>query len=312
VARWNETFIPLLTQIGASIDALFGSFARAAPSANPTADQDNLSTTADNQVTGLTATESLGVVRATWNPVSLTAITRYDLQLATDADFTQGLESVSTQDPHGQIGDQTPGEGYFLRVRVVDGSGNPGPFSPAVTVNLAPVETPDIETAAVDTNQVASEAMLAYAETGFFAFTELSLTGTTTEDYDGHEVLFPDTSTRTVIEIDYEYQADVVSSTASGLVTVTASLLRYPFGLTVTQADIVDEIVIDLTANTVPGSGSYASGILHFRFLSDPIPPEGPGEYTYVLRLSIAGSGGTEVISLIGTQLFITSFTHKR
>jgi hypothetical protein len=100
--------------------------------------------TIPEQVTGLSVGAGYKTITAVWDEVSDADVRdgngQYEIDIATNAAFTEGLRTQRVGGTIASFGDLAPGTLLYVRVRAVDSSGNLGPYSDTETATPGDVE----------------------------------------------------------------------------------------------------------------------------------------------------------------------------
>lgn len=140
------------------------------PSATPypAAGFQDFTTTHDTTIpallTGLTVTAGVRSIVAVWAEASETDVKsgngQYELEIATNSGFTTGVRSKFFGGNIGGFTDLTPQTQYWARVRSIDETGNPGPYTAGASATTAAVATGDFAVNTIDATVIADATIL--------------------------------------------------------------------------------------------------------------------------------------------------------
>lgn len=111
------------------------------------------------QPSGLTLEQVVSGFDATWNDVVIQDLLRYELEVATDAGFSNIVESVRSRDPLAEIRNLTAGTTHYARVRSVSQAGNKSPWSASVSTTPGVLSGSDVAAGAVTQDKIAKPAV---------------------------------------------------------------------------------------------------------------------------------------------------------
>ncbi|MHC4698943.1 MAG: hypothetical protein ACYTFQ_00050 [Planctomycetota bacterium] len=252
-------------------------------------------------VTGITLVQAIDRIHIQWSATPIADLKFYEVQIATNSTFTQDviLKKTGEDEYVWEEGDEDIT--YWLRVRAVNNSNNGGAWS--ARVNSA---TGKVYTAIIDVDATSNVTRFIYGDDTAETFTNLTDTGTTSEDYGNLtiDVFDSDSVVSPTIIFEFDYSAVY---TVANTCHYTTSLFRREQGTTPWGAAI-NSAQNDIKS-TIPGIGSGTARAQVPAFVNYDEP--GQGIWEYKVRVAVT-AGGANTISFQGVMLEMEFWQTKR
>jgi hypothetical protein len=253
------------------------------------------------QVSGLALLSSApNTIAIEWNPVAVSDLLYYEVQVAKDAQFTVDVETLvaggtttySYAADNSSTLQLTP---YYLRVRAVNQQGNPGEWS-------ARLNSTSGQVASADFTRGAAGEIYQYVKSSSFSVLngdgETETYGPVTIDvFDEYSVVQP------AVIFEYNFSSDWVGA---GDCNMTWEFLRRPVGGG--SDTVIDSVTVD-SHSTIPTSGGGVARAVSPTFISYDAP--GTGEWEYRIRVTVGLSGGNS-LTFFGVDLTMEFIQSKR
>jgi hypothetical protein len=251
--------------------------------------------------TGITLVSAIDRIHIIWTEVPIADLKFYEVQIATNSTFTDNVVTRQTGKPEYVWEEGDEDTDYFLRVRAVNISNNGSAWSARVNS-----ETGKVYTAIIDVDATSSVTRFVYGDDTSETFTNLTDTGTTSEDYGNLviDVFDDDSVISPTVVFEYDYSAVYSVNNSCNF---TTSLFRREQGTT-SWGTAINSAQNDIKS-TIPGIGSGTARAQVPAFVNYDEP--GQGIWEYKIRVAVA-AGGVNTISFQGVLLEMEWWQTKR
>jgi hypothetical protein len=257
-------------------------------------------------VTGLTLLSNVGSIHVKWGRSTITDLKTYELQIATNGDFTEAVITKSTRELEYLWEEGDDDTAYYMRVRAVNIAGNPSPWSARLNTSTGLVNT-----ALIDVDATTQVARFVYGDDGGETFAKLDTNGES-EDYGNLtiDIFDDDAVVSPTIVFEYDYAADY--RTVSATMNITFELYRRvkdtPPWVQVNSATVdIKSSIPNIGGSRTVGDTARAV-VPSFVNFDEP----GQGEWDYMIRVTVNFTGANNYIEFTGVLLEMEWWQSKR
>jgi hypothetical protein len=254
-------------------------------------------------VTGTELVSNVGNIHVKWVRSTITDLKFYQIQIATNSDFTQNVITKNWQDTEYIWEEGSEDETYYIRVRAVNTANNAGPWS--ARVNSL---TGKVYTAIIDVDATTNVVRFVYGDDPGENFSVLNSNGAT-EDYGNLtiDVFDDDSVVSPSVIFTFDYASNYVAATST--MNFTVSMYRRE------QGDILWGAAINSAQQDLKstignvGTADYARAqVPTFVNFDEP----GQGIWEYKINVTVNFTGGSNAIYFQGNYLEMEFWQTKR
>jgi hypothetical protein len=259
-------------------------------------------------VTGLSLVSNVGSIHVKWSRSSISDLKTYELQIATNGDFTENVLTKSTRELEYNWEEGEDDTTYYMRVRAVNIPGNPGPWGARLNT-----DTGLVNTALIDVDATTQVARFVYGDDGGETFATLGSVATgDTEDYGNLtiDIFDDDAVVSPTIVFEYDYAADYL--TVSATMNITFGLYRRvkdtPPWVLVNSASVDIKSSIPNIGGARTAGDTARATVPSFVNFDEP----GQGEWDYMVRVTVNYTGANNYVEFTGVLLELEFWQSKR
>ncbi len=254
---------------------------------------------------GMAATTQPGIVAVEWDAVAIGDLLYYEVDVATDANFTDAERFTSTNPYYVYYGGLAAVT-YYFRVRAVNRNTEAGGWGATVSTAVGEVGSDLLDSGVnsdLDNAKQASERFQAYFYTKTTSFTTIQTgSGTELTEYGPLNVYVPDRVGATVaIWVYINGQLDVQFPGSSNTNWMKLDLRR------TTEDGTHSSVFLVQRDYSYARGGSGTSGDLEYISYPAYLEQPTPGYYEYYIEHSVGRSGGSNQITFTGNEVKINA-----
>lgn len=262
------------------------------------------------QVSGIAADTNLNTITVTWSPVQTVNLLRYEVEVATDPDFTERVKLASTRATEWTYQEGNPDTEYWVRARAIaytPGGQREGPWSARVNTTTGKVLSANITVGA------ASEIHQFVQTSGFTLLDSNPSTSggiSVDETYGPLEVGVLDADSIVVPRVVFEF--DIASLFVANTTNrMTLELLRRRDGETTASDVVADSAEFDFFS-TVPDPNITTSLLRQTLSSFTTFDQPGAGAWEYRVKVTLESGAGANRLRFQGQALNMEFIQTKR